>query len=40
MPAPPEFKDGGQATIDDLIEVNIGTEEEFYHTFISARLSL
>ena len=27
QPAPPELEDGGQATIDPLIEVNLGTEE-------------
>lgn len=29
-PAPPEYEEGAQATVDDLIEVNLGTEEEAY----------
>lgn len=39
MPPPLELEDGGQAIIDDLIKVNLGTEEDFHPTFISARLS-
>lgn len=40
MPTPPKLEDGAQATVDDLIEVNLGTEDDFRPTFISARLSL
>lgn len=39
MPVPPELKDGGQAMVDDLIEVNLGIEDDFRPTFISAHLS-
>jgi hypothetical protein len=39
-PAPKEMEDGGQATIDELIEVNLGTIEEPEPIFISAVLSL
>lgn len=39
LPAPPELKDGGQATVDDLIEINLGLEDGFRPIFISARLS-
>ena len=38
-PAPPELEDGGQATVDDLIEVNLGTEDDPRLTFISASLT-
>lgn len=40
MPAPLELEDGSQTTLDDLIEVNLGTGDEFRLTFISARFSL
>lgn len=40
MPAPLELEDGDQAMIDDLVKVNLGTEEDFHRTFISACLSL
>lgn len=39
MPAPPKLEDGGQATVDDLIEVNLGMEDDFRLTFISVHLS-
>lgn len=38
MPAPPKLEDGGQAMVDNLVEVNLGTEDNFCLTFISARL--
>jgi len=38
-PAPPEFEEGGQATVDELREVNLGTDEDPRPTFISASLS-
>jgi hypothetical protein len=37
--APPELDDGGQATVDELIEINLGTEDDPRPTFISASLS-
>lgn len=40
MPAPLELKDGGQAMVDDLIEVDLGMEGDFCPTFINARLFL
>lgn len=40
VPAPPELEDGGQATVNDRIEVNLGTKDDFRPTFISAHLSL
>ena len=36
---PPQLKDGGQATVDDLKELNLGTSEEPNPIFISALLS-
>lgn len=39
MLALPELEDGGQATIDNLIEVNLRMEGDFCPTFISAHLS-
>jgi ribonuclease HI/transposase InsO family protein len=38
-PAPPELEDGVQATIDELTEINLGTEDEPRPTFISASLT-
>ena len=37
--APQSLKDGGQSTVDELKEVNLGTIEEPHPTFISASLS-
>ena len=37
--APPEIEDGGQATIDDLQEINLGTTEEPKPIFESAILN-
>ena len=37
--APPALKDGGQAIVDELKEVNLGTAEEPRPTFISALLT-
>ncbi|KAM2599740.1 hypothetical protein TB2_038112 [Malus domestica] len=36
--APPQLEDGGQATVDDLKELNLGTEEEQKPIFVSALL--
>lgn len=35
-----KLEDGGQATVDELIEVNLGTDEEPRPTYISALLSV
>ncbi|KAM1353364.1 hypothetical protein ACFX2H_032864 [Malus domestica] len=37
--APPQMKDKGQATVDDLKELNFGTKEEQKPIFVSALLS-
>uniref|UniRef100_A0A7N2N597 RNA-directed DNA polymerase n=1 Tax=Quercus lobata TaxID=97700 RepID=A0A7N2N597_QUELO len=37
--APPALEDGGQATVDELKEINLGTVEEPRPTFISALLT-
>ncbi|XP_030940238.1 uncharacterized protein LOC115965196 [Quercus lobata] len=37
--APPALEDGGQATVDELKEINLGTAEEPRPTFISALLT-
>ncbi|XP_062099929.1 uncharacterized protein LOC133805791 [Humulus lupulus] len=39
QPAPQELKDGGQATVDDLIEINLGTEDDLKPVFVSALLT-
>ncbi|XP_060968195.1 uncharacterized protein LOC133035834 [Cannabis sativa] len=39
QPAPREFEDGGQATVDDLVEINLGTEDDPKPVFVSALLS-
>ncbi|KAM1072805.1 hypothetical protein FF1_018023 [Malus domestica] len=36
--APPQLEDGGQATVDDLKELNLGTKEEQKPIFVSALL--
>ena len=37
-PVAPQLEDGGQATVDDLIEVNLGTQENPHPTFKSSHL--
>jgi len=37
--APPEIGDGGQATIDELREINLGTIEDPKPVFVSAVLN-
>ncbi|KAB2604851.1 hypothetical protein D8674_037138 [Pyrus ussuriensis x Pyrus communis] len=37
--APPQLEDGGQATVDDLKELNLGTSKEPKPIFVSALLS-
>lgn len=37
--APKQLKDRGQAIVDDLIEINLGSEQEPKSTYISALLS-
>ena len=40
QPAPLQMEDGGQATVDDLQEINLGTAEEPKPIFVSALLTL
>ncbi|KAM1444584.1 hypothetical protein ACFX2I_040717 [Malus domestica] len=37
--APPQLEDGGQAMVDDLKELNLGTSEELKPIFVSVLLS-
>ena len=37
--APSELEDGGQATIDELVEINLGSEDDPKPTFLSAQLT-
>nr|XP_051211175.1 uncharacterized protein LOC127328628 [Lolium perenne] len=37
--APPELEDGGQPTVDELVEINLGTEDDPRPTFVSATLT-
>lgn len=39
QPTPQEFEDGGQATVDDLVEINLGTEDDPKPVFVSALLT-
>ena len=36
---PQELEDGGQATVDDLTELNLGTEDDPEPVFVSSLLS-
>ena len=38
--APPELEDGGQATIDELEEINLGSEDDPKPIFSSTQLTL
>ena len=38
-PAPPQFEEGGQATVDELRELNLGTSEDPKPIFVSALLT-
>jgi hypothetical protein len=38
-PAPEQLEDGGQLTIDELVEINLGTEDGPRPTFVSASLT-
>jgi hypothetical protein len=38
-PAPQQLEDGRQLTTDELVEVNLGTEEEPRPTFVSSALT-
>lgn len=38
-PAPPQLEDGGQPTIDELVEINLGSEDDPRPTFVSATLT-
>ncbi|KAM1018797.1 hypothetical protein ACFX2C_040378 [Malus domestica] len=39
QPAPPQIEDGGQATVDELREINLGTDDEPKPIFVSALLT-
>jgi hypothetical protein len=39
-PAPQKFEDGVHLTIDELVEINLGTEDDPRPTFVSATLTL
>lgn len=39
-PAPPQFEEGGRATVDELRELNLGTSEDTKPIFVSALLTL
>ena len=39
QPAPPQMEEGGQATIDDLQEINLGTVDDPKPIFVSASLT-
>jgi hypothetical protein len=39
MPAPQELEDGGQPTINELVEINLGSDDDPRPTFISATLT-
>ena len=39
-PAPLQLEDGGQCTVDELVEINLGTEDDPRPTFVSASLTL
>ena len=39
MIAPEELEDGGQPTIDELVEINLGTEDDPRPIFVNALLS-
>jgi len=39
-PAPPQLEDGGQQTFDELVEINLGSEDDPRPTFVSASLTL
>ncbi|KAI5347392.1 hypothetical protein L3X38_015271 [Prunus dulcis] len=39
QPAPSQIEDGGQATVDELQEINLGTDEEPRPIFVSALLT-
>jgi ribonuclease HI len=38
-PAPQELEDGGQPTVDELVQINLGTEDDPRPTFVSASLT-
>ncbi|XP_039118805.1 uncharacterized protein LOC120254858 [Dioscorea cayenensis subsp. rotundata] len=37
--APPKLEDGGKATIDELVDINLGSEDDPKHTFLSGQLT-
>jgi len=38
-PAPQQLEDGGQLTVDELVEINLGTDEDPCPAFVSATLT-
>lgn len=38
-PAPHQLEDGGQQTVDELVEINLGSEDDPRPTFVSAILT-
>ena len=38
-PTPPQFEEGGQATVDELRELNLGTSEDPKPIFVNALLT-
>jgi hypothetical protein len=39
-PAPQQLKDGSQLTVDELVKINLGTDDDPRPTFVSATLTL
>ncbi|CAB4286060.1 unnamed protein product [Prunus armeniaca] len=39
QPAPPQMKEGGQATIDDIQKINLGIVDSLKPIFVSALLT-
>ena len=39
LPAPLQLEDGGQCTIYELVDINLGTEDDTHPTFVSASLT-
>jgi hypothetical protein len=39
-PVPQQLEDGGQLTMDELVEINLGTDEDPRPTFVSETLTL
>jgi hypothetical protein len=39
-PAPQQLEDGAQLTVDELVEINLGTDDDPRPTFVSATVTL